>query len=314
MYKSKRLAVSIPAYNEELLIQDTLKSIPEFVDDIIIVNDGSQDKTADKVNEYMKSSNDNRINFIDSKINEGLGATIIKAHEKAIANGADIILVMAGDNQMDPNYIPKLVDPIIDNDYDYTKGNRYVDFDSLRKMPLFRVIGNTFITFLCKFSTGYWSVADPLNGYTAIKSSVFSNLNIRRIGKRYDFELTLFSELYLINSKIKDVFIPARYGREKSTIKIFRESFRTLGVLFRAFIRRMLIKNTLLNFSPVGLFYILGILLFITGVTLGIIYFVIRVADTVPSAGTTMLVVLPIIFGVQFILQGLSFDIQAEPK
>lgn len=243
MYQKNKISVSVPAYNEENLIKKTLETIPTFVDLIVVVDDKSKDKTVNNILECKKK--DKRIHLICSEKNLGLGDTVVKAHKYALKKDADIIVVMAGDNQMDPNYLPNLLDPIIKEGIDYTKGNRFFHRMDLKKMSFFRIVGNSFLSIISKFCTGYWAIADPINGYTAIKADTFKKIDISKIGSRFGFEPSVLIELSILNAKVKDVFIPARYGDEKSKVDLLRDPFKVLFTFFKGFLRRMILKYSL---------------------------------------------------------------------
>lgn len=313
MYKNKRISVSVPAYFEEKLIADTIKSVPDYVDHIIVVNDGSTDNTSKQIKSAMK--HDKRVFLIDSEQNEGIGASIIKAHRKGIEYGADILVVMAGDNQMDPNELPKLLDKIIEDGADYAKGNRFFHTQDLKSMPKFRLLVNVLVSFLVKFSTGYWSVADPLNGYTALKAETFQDIDVDSISKRYDFEVSMFVQLSLVGAKIKDVAIPARYGNEVSTIRLHKEAPRAIKVLLKGFFKRMIIRYTLFSFHPIALFYFMGFMM-LTWSLLWTLFVSIVILTSHTTATTTivMIAVIPFIVGFELLLQAISLDITNEPK
>lgn len=313
MYKDKKISVSIPAYFEEKLISETISSIPDYVDHIVVVNDGSTDNTAEEVKKVMKK--DKRVFLIDSEINEGIGASIMKAHKKGIEYGADILVVMAGDNQMDPNELPKLLDKIVDENADYAKGNRFFHTQDLNTMPRFRLFVNVVVSFLVKFCTGYWSVADPLNGYTALKAGTFQDLDVNSISKRYDFEVSMFVQLSLIGAKIKDVAIPARYGRAVSTIRLHKEAPRAIRVLIKGFFKRMIIRYTLFSFHPIALFYGMSCLAITWTVLWTVVVSIITFArQTTPTTAVVMLSVLPFIVSFELLLQAVTLDIYNEPK
>lgn len=240
MYKKNKIAVSIPAYNEEKLIRKTLETIPSYVDLIVVVDDKSKDKTVEQI--LKAKLKDKRIHLIASEKNQGLGDTVIKAHLYAAKKGVDILVVMAGDNQMDPKYLPKLLDTIIEEKYDYAKGNRFFHRQDLKKMSNFRIIGNIFLTYVAKFCTGYWSISDPINGYTALRVDTFKKIDVAQIGSRFGFEPSLLIELAILKAKVKDVFIPARYGDEKSKVNIFVDPLKVLKTFIKGYFRRMAFK------------------------------------------------------------------------
>lgn len=313
MYKKHKISVSIPVYNEEDLIMKTIEIIPAFVDQIVVVDDKSKDKTIERILRCKKK--DKRINFIASKENLGLGDTVIKAHNFAVEKGVDIVVVMAGDNQMDPTYLPSLLNPIIEDKCDYSKGNRFFHSQELKRMPLFRIIGNIVLTFIAKFCTGYWSISDPINGYTALKVETFKRIDVTQIGSRYGFEPSLLIELAIINAKVKDIFIPARYGEEKSKVNLLVDPLKVIQVLLKGYVRRMFLKYTLYNFHPISLFYITGFLFLLVGLLFGL-YIAINsfVLQKISTPATVMLFVVPFLLGVQLILQAIVLDIQNEPK
>ncbi|MCA9384072.1 glycosyltransferase family 2 protein [Candidatus Dojkabacteria bacterium] len=310
MYKNKRISVSIPAYNEEKLISETVASMPDFVDFIIAVNDKSTDNTLEVLNNIKNE----KLHVIDAEQNGGVGASILKGHKKGVELGADILVVMAGDNQMDPQYLPILLDEVIENGAGYAKGNRFRHHKELKDMPKTRLIGNVFTSILTKIASGYWSISDPLNGYTAMTSDTYKSLDLKNINERYGFELSLFLEMSFQRTVIHDVFIPAKYNTEVSTIKIFRDSKLALMVLGKGFMRRVYFQHILLNFSSIGLFTIVGLLSVGFGSILSILLIIYSYGENMPSPATVMLAVVPIILGTQFLLQAIQLDIVNEPK
>lgn len=313
MYKRNRISVSVPAYNEEKLISKTLETIPSFVDYIIAVDDKSKDNT---IQQILRCKNrDKRIHLISSKENLGLGHTVIKAHNFAVEKGADIIVVMAGDNQMDPAFMSILLDTVIEEKMDLAKGNRFFHRQDLKKMPRFRIIGNIFLTFISKFCTGYWSISDPINGYTALRVETFKKIDVSKIASRYGFEPSLLIELALIDAKVKDVFIPARYGNEKSKVNLLADPARVIKTFLKGFARRIFYKYTLYNFHPIALFYSVGFVLILIGLFFGFdIAFNSFILKRVATPATVMLFVAPFLLGMQLVLQAIVLDIQNEPK
>ncbi len=240
MYRGKSIAVVVPAYNEEKLIGATLESIPDYVDRVFVVNDGSTDGTADIVEEYK--AKDPRIRLIN-KSNGGVGSAIVFGYKAATEEGLDISAVMAGDNQMDPAYLPSLLDPIIDGEAHYTKGNRLSGKDSYRGMSRWRLLGNNLLTLLTKISSGLWHISDPQNGYTAIDNSVFKRLDPEEIFAWYGYCNDLLTRLNMYGFVVKDVPIPARYGDEKSKIKYPEYIYRVSKLLLLDFVMRISYKQ-----------------------------------------------------------------------
>jgi len=215
MFNNYKIGVVIPAYNEELLIADTIKSVPEFVSKIYVINDGSTDRTT----EIIDSFSDPRIHHIHHEINQGVGAAIVSGYRQALADNIDVSVVMAGDNQMDPAQIIRLITPIIEDGADYAKGDRLAQPIG---MSLWRRIGNRLLTWLTRIALGNWHISDPQNGYTAISRDALKKIGIDNIYPKYGYCNDLLIKLAAYKCKIIDVKMPARYGNEKSKIKYSR--------------------------------------------------------------------------------------------
>ncbi|MHA1336125.1 MAG: glycosyltransferase family 2 protein [Promethearchaeota archaeon] len=236
MYRAKKIGVIVPAYNEEKLIKKTLQGIPPFVDKIIVIDDNSKDNTKKLVEKEIKR--DNRIELIIHSENRGVGGAIISGFKHGLKLNLEILAIMAGDNQMDPNYLNKLIDPIVENKADFTKGNR-LKKGFHTEMPRYRYIGNKILSFLNKFATGYWNIEDPQNGYVAISSDSLKLINLDSIKKGYQFENDLMVKANIKNIRMMNVDIPARYGEEESKIKFFDFVIKTIFLLITAFIYRI---------------------------------------------------------------------------
>jgi len=309
MYKSKKVAVIVPAYNEEDHIADVIRGIPEYIDFILIIDDCSTDKTP----AIAQSFDDPRLNYFRNEKNLGVGGAILRGHEEALKLGSDIDVVMAGDNQMDPNYIPRLIDPIIDQDYDYVKGNRFLRNGHLRGMPPHRVFGNYALTFMTKVASGYWNIFDPQNGYTALKMSTFEYLDYPHITRKYQFENDILIHLSAIGAKVKDVPIPSKYHEESSS-KIRMQSFipQTLAFLTERFFWRFYQKYIKLDFHPIALLMCGGLPLFLWGLFYSGYLTFNRVFDPPvhsPTTGSVMIAILPLFLGFQMLLTSLMIDV-----
>ena len=254
MLKNKKIGVVIPAHNEEILILETLKNIPVFVDQIIVVNDASIDKTKTKIlNEQKKN---HKIVLIDHKENKGLGATLADGYLKGLALNLDILAVMAGDNQMDPHDLKDILEPIVAGEVDYTKGNRLLVRDVSKIMPKYRFIGNIVATFLTKFATGYWPLIDPQCGYTAISKKALEKIDIASLKKGYGYNADILARLNIYNFKITDVEVQPVYGQAKSGIKFFSYTLDVTWFLNKLFLRRLKEKYLIRDFHPLVLFYV----------------------------------------------------------
>jgi glycosyltransferase involved in cell wall biosynthesis len=311
LYKGHSVAVAVPAYNEERLITSVIATMPAFVDTIIVVDDCSSDSTF----EVVRSTNDPRTVLMSSGQNQGVGGATVLGYRKALDLGCDLVVKMDGDGQMRPEFLGKLLDPLIEDGYDYAKGNRFLAPEFLPQMPKFRLLGNVMLTFMTKLASGYWQIFDPQNGYTAIKSSMLRTLDLAHLHKRFFFENDMLFQLNLHNARVKDVAIPSKYGDEVSSLRISQIILTFPFLLLRRFASRISYKYIVRDFSPIALFLLLGLMLFGWGVVFGA-YTWIRgaVADEFASTGTVMLSVLPLILGFQLILQAIVLDIAETPK
>jgi glycosyltransferase involved in cell wall biosynthesis len=285
--------------------------MPSFVDQIIVVDDCSTDRTYDTV----KNARDKRTQLLSSGHNRGVGGATLLGYKKALDAGADIVVKMDADGQMRPEYLDKLIDPLIEDGFDYAKGNRFLMAEFLPQMPKTRLFGNIVMTFMTKLASGYWHIFDPQNGYTAIRAETLRGLNLSAVHERYFFENDMLCQLNLQNARVKDVPIPAKYAGEVSSMSLLRVAFTFPVLLFRRFLARIVYKYVVRDFSPIALFLFLGSLLFTWGVLFGA-YIWVRsiVTDDFNSAGTVMLSVLPLILGFQLLLQAIVLDIQQTPK
>ncbi|RJO59929.1 glycosyltransferase family 2 protein [candidate division WS5 bacterium] len=311
MFKNKRIGVVVPAYNEEDFIGGVIKSLPDFVDHIIVVDDCSYDNTIS----IASNSNDSRIIVLKTAKNEGVGGATITGYEKALELGSDIVVKMDGDGQMLPEYMTRLLEVIVENDYDYAKGNRFLKSESLSVMPKHRLFGNIILTFMNKLASGQWHIFDPQNGYTAIRAEALRALNLNNIHKGYFFENDMLIQINLHGFRVKDVSIPAVYGEEKSDIRILK-IIKMFPVLFiKRFFYRIYHKYVLTDFSPIALFLISGLILFSWGMVFGSYLWIKAIITGVDTPlGTVMLVVVPLIVGFQLLLQAIVLDIHETKK
>ncbi len=308
MYKDRTVAVVVPAYNEELLIADTLSSIPDFVDTVYAVNDASSDHTQKIIEDISRK--DPRVVPIRHEKNQGVGAAIVTGYKQALEDGMHIAVVMAGDNQMDPLVIPSLLDPIVQSRADYTKGNRLLSPEYRKGMSRWRFFGNTVLTFMTKFSSGYWKLMDPQNGYTAISRRALERINLDNIYPRYGYCNDLLVKLNVFGFRVMDVEMPARYGRETSKIRYGPYIGKVSWLLLRDFLYRLRMKYIVLSFHPVVVFYLFGAVLTLFGLGAGLftIYYVLIMQGPLFIRGVLSLLIFAL--GMQFLSFALMFDIQ----
>ncbi|HXN06458.1 MAG TPA: glycosyltransferase family 2 protein [Nitrospiria bacterium] len=310
MYRQSKIGIVIPCYNVEKHIEKVIRDIPSYVDRIIAVNDASRDRTAD----ILTSLKDPRLIVIHHEKNEGVGGATVTGFGRAFQEDIDILVKMDGDEQMDVNYLPFLLDPILDG-YSYAKGNRWLHSQALSRMPILRRWGNFCLTFLTKMTSGYWHIFDPQNGFWAIKTADLRVLDLNKIHKRFFLENDMLVQLNIFNLRVKDVPIPARYGDEKSTMKLYNIVLSFPFFLFDRFIYRFYQKYILRDFSPVAIFILTGLPLFFWGLVFGLYSWWKAVSmNTVATTGTVMLSVLPLLMGFELILQGIILEINETPK
>lgn len=311
MYRKLKIAILVPCYNEEKLIAKTIETIPEFVDTIVAVNDASNDKSLEILNKLAKKNK--RLAVLDNSVNQGLGKSMLNAFEYLKDTDIDAMGIMAGDAQMDPQYLPKLLDTLIDDNVDVVKANRFSQFHSVESMPRYRRFGNIFVSILTKFATGYYKLFDSLNGYVIYRKDIIDRIPKNIIGHRYEYENTMLVALSIVGAKIRDVPIPAVYGEEKSTINLFGSMVSTFRVLNKGFWQRIYYKYVLYSFHPIALFLFSGLLATLVGILWAIFVLYEKLANNIsPSTGTVMLVVLPLILGFQLLLTAIIMDVNNE--
>ena len=312
-FREFNLAVVIPAYQVPDTIEVVLSELPNYLRHIIVVDDASPDNTSELVSAL--ASRDKRIVLVRHVQNQGVGGAMLTGFKKALELGAQVVVKIDGDHQMDQKYIPALVTPLLEGKADYAKGNRFRDFESLQHMPLVRRIGNLGLSFLTKAATGYWNCFDPTNGFFAIRAEILKELPLERIDRRYFFETSMLANLYLLGAYILDVPMPARYRGERSSLSIWRVLFEFPAKLFTTFLRRILLKYFLFDFSMVSVYLLTGIPLILFGLIFGSVKWIqyAQLGVAAPT-GTVILPTLALILGIQILLSAIEIDMNAAPK
>lgn len=307
-----KIAVIIPCYKVRAHIEAVIKAIPEQVSAIYCVDDACPDQSR---NFILENINDERVIVMSNPTNQGVGGAMVAGYERALADGATILVKIDGDGQMNPALIPHFVAPIINGECDYTKGNRFYNIDHVRAMPRWRIFGNAVLSFLTKLSSGYWPLFDPTNGYTAIHHKLLKNIPMEKLDKRYFFESDMLFRLNLLRAHVIDIPMEAVYGEEESNLKISKIIFPFLKSHFRNIFKRIIYNYFLRDFNIASLQILLGVPLLIFGVVFGVSQWVESAAtQSEASAGTVMLSALPIIIGLQLILSFFNYDIENTPK
>ena len=308
---NENIAIVVPCYKERDQIIDVLSNIGPIARWIFVVDDACPDNTGDFVEANI---NDPRVVVSRNKKNMGVGGTTLAGYRQAINAGADIIVKLDGDGQMDPALIPQIIAPIQAGQADYSKGNRLHRADAARGMPFIRLFGNIALTFMSKVSSGYWTIMDPTNGFTAIHARVAKELVDQDIANGYFFESDLLFRLGGLNALVQDVPMQAKYGDEESSLSIRRVflSFLT-GHICNAY-RRIFDTYFIRDPGITTLELVFGKLLLLFGIVFGSYHWWRSVETGIPAtAGTVILAAVPVILGVQFILAFISSDIRRVP-
>jgi glycosyltransferase involved in cell wall biosynthesis len=309
MLEDRRVAVVVPAHDEEQLVATTLAGIPAFVDRIYVVDDGSRDATVERA----RGVGDPRVEVIAHDRNRGVGAAIVTGYKRALAEGIDVACVMAADNQMDPADLELLASPVARGELDYAKANRLVTGEAWDLIPRTRYLGNAVLSLLTKVASGYWHVADSQSGYTAIGRRTLESLDLDRIYTGYGFPNDLLVHLNVWSARVRD--FPSRpvYGvGERSGIRYHKVVPRISWLLVKGFFWRLREKYVIRDFHPLVFFYAFGFLSTLAGLVLGGIEIGYRIAGYQVSVGTVVLIALLLISGSQFTLFAMWFDMETN--
>jgi glycosyltransferase involved in cell wall biosynthesis len=308
VFDDKKVAVVVPAYNEESLVASTVSTVPAFVDKIYVIDDGSTDATVERA-----QSGDGRVEILKHEKNEGVGAAIVTGYRRAAAEGYDVTCVMAADGQMDPDDLQMLVRAVATGECDYAKANRLFTGQAWQLIPRTRYLGNAVLSFLTKIASGYWHVADSQSGYTAVNLETLRMVDLERVYRRYGFPNDLLVHLNVWNRRVRDYPSRPIYGvGERSGIRLRKVVPRISWLLLKGFFWRMGQKYIIRDFHPLILFYMLGIVLFGVGILLGIVEAALRIAGNSITSATIVLVALLVISGLQLLLFAMWFDMESN--
>lgn len=308
-----RVFVVIPCYRAAQSIKAVVAEVPEIVSRIYCVNDASDDALAEVLAELAEQNP--LLTVLTHSENQGVGGATITGYRAAIVDGADIIVKLDSDGQMDPRLIPALINPIVEGQADYVKGNRFFDVESVRAMPVGRLIGNAGLSFFSKLSTGYWHLFDPTNGFTAIHADVARILPLDKLNKRYFFESDMLFRLGTMRAAAIDVPMEAVYGDEVSNLRELDALLKFPALHLRNFWKRIIYNFFLRDFSTASLNLLAGLMLSIFGLVIGVTAWIHSARAGVPAtAGTVMLSAFPLLVGVQLLLSFLSHDVSNSER
>jgi len=310
MFHNARIGLVIPCYKVKNQLSEVISSIPEWVDGIYLIDDACPEKSVQYV---MNSVSDSRIKVVYLEKNGGVGYAVKQGYLMAVEGNQDLIVRIDGDGQMDLNHLADLLMPLIKGEADFSKGNRFFYVEDISKMPKRRIVGNIVLSFMSKFSTGYWDIFDPNNGYNAITSRALKQLPLDKIDNRYFFESDQLFRLGLNRVKIVDVPIPAKYGTEVSNLNIFVSVFEFTFKHIRNSLKRIFYNYFLREFNLGSLEFILGTLLLNFGLLLGSISWIIGMGTGAPTpVSRLILIAMTTLSGLQFILGFLAYDMNKQ--
>lgn len=306
------IAVVIPSYKVTRHIAGVIAAIGPEVDAIYCVDDACPEGSGDFIEREIR---DPRIRVLRHSHNQGVGGAVMTGYQRAIADGATVIVKIDGDGQMDPALLPAFAIPILRGEADYTKGNRFWDMRQLRQMPLIRRIGNLGLSFMAKASAGYWDVFDPANGYTAIHADIAARLPFDSISRRYFFETDMLFRLNIMRAVVADIPMDARYGDEISNLKISRIVAEFALKHLRNFSKRIAYNYFLRDLSVASLELIAGVGLLGFALVFGAWHWWQSAqSDAATPIGTIMIATVAIVSGLQFLLAFVSYDIASVPR
>lgn len=306
------VAVVIPSYRVKEQILSVIDQIGTRVNKIYVVDDCCPQQSG----RYVQANcRDPRVHVIYNENNQGVGGATMAGYRQALVDGFDIVVKVDGDGQMDPALIPSFIKPIEQGAADYTKGNRFFSLENLEGMPPLRMFGNTALSFVNKVASGYWNVMDPTNGYTAIHAAALSSLSLQKIDRGYFFESDMLFRLNTIRAVVHEVPMKAVYGDEKSSLSIFKVARQFPGRYLSRFFKRLGYNYFLRDFNACSMELVAGSGMFIFGVLFGAYnWYEAAITQTNTPTGTIMFSVLPIIIGVQMLLEAITLDVMNVPS
>jgi dolichol-phosphate mannosyltransferase len=312
MINGKIIGVVIPCYKVIPLVFDVIANIGPEVDKIYVVDDACPQGSGRAI---LQQVTDPRLKVIFSDENQGVGGAVMLGYTAALEDRCDCIVKIDGDNQMDPRLLNRFAEPILNGKSDYTKGNRFFNLEDVESMPLVRLVGNAILSFMCKASSGYWSVFDPTNGYTAISQHALKLLPMKKINRRYFFETDMLFRLGTFGAVVQDIPMRAVYGDEKSNLSIRKVVVKFAVGHLKNFSKRIIYNYFLRGFSIASVELCLAIILITSGAAFGAVKWLNSTLTGVQaSSGEVMIASLPIIIGIQLLIAFISFDMQNQPR
>ena len=310
--RAGNIAVVIPCFKVRDLVLSVIERVPPEVTSIHVVDDCCPEQTGVHVQSHCK---DPRVRVVFHQENRGVGGATISGYRDALAVGAAVVVKIDGDGQMDSADLNRFVSPILLGRADYTKGNRFFDIELLRTMPRARLFGNSILSLVNKLSSGYWNIADPTNGYTAIHADVLRLLPLNKLDERFFFESDMLFRLNVMRAVVVDVPLEATYGAEVSSLSITRAALQFPRKYLARFFKRIFYSYFLRDFSPGTVALVAGTLLAVAGSVFGAWrWYLGGLTGRPATSGEVMLSALPVLVGCQLLISAVNYDIVSVPS
>ena len=307
-----KIALIVPCYKVKRHISSVLKAVGPEITKIYVVDDACPEGTGQFVREQC---NDSRIVVLTHGRNQGVGGALVTGYRQAILDGMTVVVKIDGDGQMDTSVLAHFINPILEGKADYTKGNRFFELEGLAQMPRMRLFGNALLSFINKLASGYWSVMDPTNGFTAIHVKVLKRLPLDKIEKRYFFECDMLFRLNTVRALVLDIPLVARYGDEVSNLRISHVALSFPNKFLNRFLKRIFYNYFLRDFSAGSIEILSGLIFLVSGTVYGVYHWYSSyIHETQTPTGSVMLAALPVLIGFQFLISALNFDVYSTPR
>lgn len=303
-----QIVVVIPCFRARDLVLGVIGRVGQEVSRIYVVDDCCPEGSG----RYVEANTaDPRVRVLYNEINQGVGGAVLAGIDAALREGCDIVVKIDADGQMDPALLPLFVAPIVAEQADLTKGNRFYNLGDVRAMPLARLIGNAALSFCAKLSTGYWNIFDPTNGYVAVDARLLAVIPRNKISRRYFFETDLLFRSGLSAAKVLDIPMRAVYAEEQSGLKIREEIPRFAVGHARNFFKRIVYNYLVRDFNMASAELISSVILIFFGIAFGIAHWGTLEPAT---AGTVMIAALPLLTGITLLISFINYDAQQVPR
>lgn len=304
------MAVVLPAYRSARLIAGVIARIPREIRHVVVVDDASPDELQD---ELLRLA-DPRLTVVRHTANRGVGGAMKSGFARALELGAEVVVKLDSDGQMDPALIPAFVAPILAGEADVAKGNRFADLGFIRRIPAVRRFGNLALSFLVKAASGYWGIFDPCNGYLAVSARLLRLIRSDHLADRYFFEISLLCEAYHARARLREVPMQPVYAGEVSSLQPAKILVEFLPRLAVQVLRRIGLSYFVRDFNVVSVFLTAGVPMFFFGVAWSLYFWYLSwTTGVVRSSGTVTIGMLAIILGFQLLLQAVVLDVENEP-